>query len=47
MLQDISQLGIVKFEPKSLRELDRLGDEADQLVAITVVSKKTARGETD
>jgi len=47
MLHDISQLGLVKFEPQCLRELDRLEDEADQLVAITVASKKTARGGND
>jgi len=47
MLRDISQLGLVKFEPQCLRELDRLEDEADQLVAITVASKKTARGGND
>lgn len=47
MLRDISQLGIVKFEPKCFPELDRLEDEADQLVAITVASKKTARGGND
>ena len=47
MLRDISQLGIVKFEPRCFPELDRLEDEADQLVAITVASKKTARGGND
>jgi four helix bundle protein len=47
MLRDISQLRVVKFEPQSLPELDRLEDEADQLVAITVASKKTARGGND
>ncbi len=47
MLRDISRLGTVKFEPQCLRELDRLEDEADQLVAITVASKKTARGGND
>ncbi|MHB9008548.1 MAG: four helix bundle protein [Limisphaerales bacterium] len=47
MLRDISQLGIVKFEPQCLRELDRLEDKADQLVAITVASKKTARSGND
>lgn len=31
----------------TLQELDRLEDEADQLVAITVASKKTARGGND
>lgn len=43
MLRDISQLGIVKFEPATLSDLDRLEDEANQLVAITVASRKTAR----
>ena len=43
MLEDISALGIVKFDPVSLPEMVRLQDEADQLVAITVASKKTAR----
>lgn len=44
MLRDISQLGIAKFPPTTLQELARLEDEANQLVAITVASKKTARG---
>ena len=44
MLRDISQLGIVKFDPSAMPELDRLEDEANQLVAITVASRKTARG---
>jgi four helix bundle protein len=44
MLRDISQLRLVKFEPSCLPEILRLQDEADQLVAITVASKKTARG---
>ena len=47
MLRDISQLGIVRFEPQHLREVDRLEDEADQLVAITVSSRKTARGSNE
>jgi four helix bundle protein len=47
MLRDISQLGIVKFESQSSQELDRLEDEANQLVAITVASRKTARGNHD
>ena len=45
MLREIAQLGVVRFEPQSLRELVRLEDEANQLVAITVASKKTARGD--
>lgn len=44
MLREISQLGIVKFESRTMLELDRLQDEANQLVAITVASRKTARG---
>jgi len=44
MLRDVSQLGIGKFPPPALQELARLEDEANQLVAITVASKKTARG---
>ncbi len=47
MLREISQLGVVKFEPPTLPELDRLEDEAKQLVAITVASRKTARGSSD
>ena len=47
MLLDISQLGVVKFPPESLPELRRLEGEADQLVAITVASRKTARGNND
>jgi hypothetical protein len=47
MLRHISRLGIAKFQPKSLLELDRLEDEANQLVAITVASKKTARSSSN
>lgn len=47
MLHDIAQLGVVKFAPESLHQLARLEDEVDQLVAITVASKKTARGGND
>lgn len=43
MLRDIAQLGSVKFEPATLSELDRLENEASQLVAITVAARKTAR----
>src|SRR6266704_3470971 len=39
MVRDISQLGILRFEPQHLRELARLEDEASQLVAITVASR--------
>src|SRR5436189_3015976 len=41
MLRDIAELGIAKFPPASLPELARLEDEANQLVAIMVASKKT------
>ncbi len=52
---DVRTLGIgpkqeVRQSPidiRTLEELDRLEDEADQLVAITVASKKTARGNHD
>jgi four helix bundle protein len=44
MLREISRLGIAKFPPASLPELSRLEDESNQLVAIMVASKKTARG---
>jgi len=47
MLRHISRLGITKFERQSLLELDRLEDEANQLVAITVASKKTARSSSN
>ena len=36
-----------EIEIRTLQELDRLEDEADHLVAITVASKKTARGDHD
>jgi four helix bundle protein len=44
MLREISQLGLARFSSADVQELARLGDEANQLVAITVASKKTARG---
>jgi four helix bundle protein len=44
MLGDISKLGIAKIPPPALQELARLENEANQLVAITVASRKTARG---
>ena len=47
MLRDISELGIARIDPPYLRELNRLEDEANQLVAITVASKKTARGSNE
>jgi four helix bundle protein len=43
MLREISKLGIARIPPAALQELTRLEDEANQLVAITVASKKTAR----
>ncbi len=43
MLREISQLGVARFLPADLQELARLEDEANQLVAITVASRKTAR----
>ena len=36
-----------KLDTRTSQELERLLDEADQLVAITVASKKTARGAND
>src|SRR5213080_1564956 len=47
MLQDISELKIARFDATHLPELNRLEDEANQLVAITVASKKTARGSNE
>jgi four helix bundle protein len=44
MLREISRFGIVKFPPATLPELARLQNESNQLVAIMVASKKTARG---
>ncbi len=43
LLRDLSGLGIVKLPPASVKELTRLEDEANQLVAIMVSSRKTAR----
>jgi four helix bundle protein len=43
MLRDIATLRDLKIEPLALHELTRLLDEANQLVAITVASRKTAR----
>ena len=47
MLGDIAQLRRLKLEPATSQELTRLLDEANQLVAITVASRKTARGNND
>ena len=44
MLRDIAQLRRLKIEAQASQELMRLLDEANQLVAITVASRKTARG---
>ena len=43
MLRDIGQRRL-KLEAQVLQDLARLLDEANQLVAITVASRKTARG---
>ncbi len=47
MLRDVAQAGIVKLEAQTIRELSRLENEANQLVAITVTSRKTARANTE
>jgi len=44
MIRDIAQLRRLKIEAQASPELTRLLDEANQLVAITVASRKTARG---
>jgi len=44
MLRDIAHLRRLKIEAHASQELTRLLDEANQLVAITVASRKTARG---
>ena len=44
MLPDIAQRRRLKLEAQASQELTRLLDEANQLVAITVASRKTARG---
>jgi four helix bundle protein len=44
MLRHLAQLCVAEFDAQSVRELGRLEDETYQLVAITVASKKTARG---
>ncbi len=43
MLRDIGQRRRLKLEAQASQELARLLDEANQLVAVTVVSRKTAR----
>jgi len=44
MLRDIGALRQWKSDVRTTQELARLLDEANQLVAITVASRKTARG---
>jgi four helix bundle protein len=44
MLRDIAELRHLKIDARASTELTRLLDEANQLVAITVASRKTARG---
>ena len=44
MLRDIAALRQLKIDIRTSQELTRLLDEANQLVAITVASRKTARG---
>ena len=44
MLRDIGALRQLKIDVRTSQELTRLLDEANQLVAITVASRKTARG---
>ena len=45
MLRDIAALRQLKIDIRTSQELARLLDEANQLVAITVASRKTARGD--
>ena len=47
MVRDIAQRRHLKLEAQASLELTRLLDEANQLVAITVASRKTARGNND
>jgi len=47
MLRDIVELRHLKIDARTSAELVRLLDEANQLVAITVASRKTARGNND
>src|SRR5438034_9493107 len=44
MLRDIAELRHLKIDPRIAREDARLLDESNQLVAITVSSRKTAIG---
>ena len=47
MLREIGELRRLKIDSRASAELVRLLDEANQLVAITVASRKTARGNND
>ncbi len=47
MLRDIAELRHLKIDARTSKELVRLLDEANQLVAITVASRKTARRSDD
>jgi four helix bundle protein len=47
MLCDITELRRLKIDARESAELVRLLDEANQLVAITVASRKTARRNND
>ena len=43
-IEDLRTRRNLQFDDRTLSELNRLKDEAGQLVAITVASRKTARG---
>ncbi len=47
MLRDFAELRHLKIDARTSAELVRLLDEANQLVAITVASRKTARRNND
>jgi four helix bundle protein len=47
MLGDIAKLRHLKLADRTSHELTRLLDEANQLVSITVASRKTARANND
>ncbi len=47
MLRDIADIRHLKIDARTSEELIRLLDEANQLVAITVASRKTARANND
>lgn len=46
-ITDLKARRNLEFDPHTSSELDRLWDEACQLVAITIASRKTARGNSD